>query len=469
MARFKASRYNHFVPLGDGREITFNALSRSLEVLGQLDVAFLREVSQGEEQDPDDARVARFAKASYVLLDEVDELGVVREMYATQRFKGSQMTLTIMPTAACNFGCDYCFQGADKPQEWMSKEVQAQLSAFVEEKMPQLKNLSVTWYGGEPLLAMDVIRDVSKELSKVCQRHGVSFSAMVVTNGYRLTRALADELYELGVRVVQVTLDGPCEVHDQRRHLLGGQGTYKRIVDNLADAVGQTKMKYSVRVNVDSRDASRIGELLEDLAGRGLNNRNNLSVYPAPVESYTEGCHEVSEFIMNREQYAQVEVDFLTQGRRLKLVGSPTPPLFSSQCGAIKASAYVVTPTGELHKCWNTVNEADKRVGSIFDSVERLSEPNKNHDTWLSWTPFQDPICRTCSTLPLCSGNCAYKFIHADEMKTPDSRPCPSWKYNLPQKLVMLAVDRKLVPPGFAISKLPARAEAPAPALAASP
>jgi uncharacterized protein len=476
MAKFKASHYNHFVPLEDGREITYNALSRSLEVLSKNDVAYLREVAKGGEQNAEDPRVAKFAKSQYLVRDEVDELSIIREMYATARFKGSQMTLTVMPTASCNFGCDYCFQGADKPQEWMSEKVQAQLISFIERRLPNLKSMGLTWYGGEPLLGLDVIRSVSKRVNALCKKYGVSLTYMVVTNGYKLNRAVADELFALGVKVIQVTLDGPCEVHDQRRHLLGGQGTYHRIVENLADAVGQTGVKFSVRVNVDSRDAYRIGELLEDLSKRGLSGKNNLTVYPAPVESYTEGCHEVSEHIMHREEYARVETDFLQRGRKLKLVGSPTPPLFSSQCGAIKASAFVVTPTGDLHKCWNTVNEPNERVGTLFDEERLLNQPNANNDVWLSWTPFQDPICRTCTTLPLCSGNCAYRFTYRHDMKTPDSRPCPSWKYNLKDKLVMLAVDRRLVPNGVKVKPPPPVAkpapvplEVATPALAATP
>jgi uncharacterized protein len=476
MAKFKASHYNHFVPLEDGREITYNALSRSLEVLSANDVDRLREVSKGDDHDDGDAQVLKFTKNGYLVRDDVDELSIVREMYATARFKGSQMTLTVMPTASCNFGCDYCFQGADKPQEWMSDKVQDQLLKFIERRLPDLKALSITWYGGEPLLALDVIRNLSKKVIALCKQYNVTLGFMIVTNGYKLNKAVADELYGFGVRVIQVTLDGPCDAHDQRRHLLGGQGTYRRIVENLKDAVQQTGVKFSVRVNVDSRDAHRIGELLEDLAAQGLANRKNLSVYPAPVESYTEGCHEVSDFIMNRSTYAAIETDFFKRGRSLKLIGSPTPPLFSSQCGAIKQTAWVVTPTGDLHKCWNTVNESDKRVGNIFDEERIFSEPNANHDIWLSWTPFQDPICRTCTTLPLCSGNCAYRFVHADEMKTPDERPCPSWKYNLKDKLVMLAVDRKLVPHNVAVKPLPVPANsarqttaAATPALAATP
>jgi uncharacterized protein len=445
MDKFKASRYNHFVPLPDGREITFNSLTRSLEALPASELAYLRETADGAPRNSSDPLVQKFVKNGYLLRDDVDELGLVREMYASFRFRGDIMTLTVMPTAACNFGCDYCFQGADKPQEWMPENVQDQLAGFVDERLKFMKMLSVTWYGGEPLLAMNVIRTLTPRLQKVAAQNNATYSGFVVTNGYRLNRKLADELYSLGIRIVQVTLDGPCESHDQRRTLLGGQGTYNKIVDNLADAVQQTGIQYNIRVNVDARDAYRIGDLLDDLAARGLAGKKNLRVYPAPVESYTEGCHVVSDFVMTREEYAQVETNFIEKGRKLKLMGSPTPPLFHSQCGAIKQSAWVVTPTGDLHKCWNTVNEPHNKVGSIFEP-KKLDEPNVNHDKWLAWTPVQDPVCRTCSTLPLCAGNCAYMFVSKEEMMTKTARPCPSWKYNLPQKLVMLAKDRKLIP-----------------------
>jgi len=73
----------------------------------------------------------------------------------------------------------------------------------------------------------------------------------------------------------------------------------------------------------------------------------------------------------------------------------------------------------------------------------------------MSWTPLQDPICRECTTLPLCGGYCAYHFIYEGDVKTPDARPCPSWKYNLPEKLVMLAKDRKLLPESLVVDLPP--------------
>lgn len=454
MAKYKASHYNHIIPLGDGRELTFNALSRSLEVLDASEAAFLRELSQGEERDSEDPRIERFSKARYVLRNEVDERSVVRVMYAAQRFPNSRLTLTIMPTAVCNFACDYCFQGAEKPAEWMSKEVQAELLAFIERRAPELRHVGIAWYGGEPLLAMDVIRDFSRAAAELTRRHGIAFYSQVVTNGYRLSRAIADELHGLGVREIQVTLDGPCEIHDQKRPLLGGQGTYQRIVENLAEAVGQTGIRYSVRINVDRRNAPFINGLLDDLAARGLSHRPNLSIYTAPVETATEGCHSVSSEVMQKVDYSKVEVGMMQRARRLKIIASAEPPLFASQCGAIRPMAFVVCPNGDLHKCWNTVNEPHRKVGTIFDE-ERLAEPDPTHDLWMSWTPLQDPICRECTTLPLCGGYCAYHFIYEGDVKTPDARPCPSWKYNLPEKLVMLAKDRKLLPESLVVDLPP--------------
>lgn len=454
MAKYKASRYNHVIPIGDGRELTFNALSRSLEVLDAGEAAFLRELSLGDEHDSEDPRIERFSKARYVLRQEVDERSVVRVMYASQRFPNSRMTLTIMPTAVCNFACDYCFQGAEKPSEWMTKDVQAQLLAFIERRAPELRHFNIAWYGGEPLLAMQVIRDVSVQAADLAKRHGLSFGSMVVTNGYRLTRAIADELHSLGVREIQVTLDGPCEIHDQKRPLLGGQGTYERIVENLAEAVEQTGIRYSVRINVDRRNAPFINGLLDDLAARGLSNRRNLSIYTAPVETATEGCHSVSSEVMQKVDYSKVEVGMMKRARQLKIVASADPPLFASQCAAIRPMAFVVCPNGDLHKCWNTVNEPQKKVGSLFDEA-RLEEPDPTNDLWMSWTPLQDPICRDCTTLPLCGGYCAYHFIYENDIKTPDSRPCPSWKYNLPEKLLLLAKDRKLLPESLVVDLPP--------------
>src|SRR5690606_20137919 len=130
--------------------------------------------------------------------------------------------LTICPTLNCNFRCTYCYQHHLKGV--MRADVRNRIAAYVAAS-DGLQDLHVTWFGGEPLLAMTVVEGLSERFLAGPHR----YSASIVTNGSRLTPAHSRRLVELNVTRAQITLDGPRDLHDQRRPLAGGAPTFDAI------------------------------------------------------------------------------------------------------------------------------------------------------------------------------------------------------------------------------------------------
>jgi uncharacterized Fe-S cluster-containing radical SAM superfamily protein len=166
-----------------------------------------------------------------------DELAALERQYRAHRFDPRALILTIAPTLACNFGCDYCFQGQDKSNETMSPAVQDAIVALVERAAARIKVMGVAWYGGEPLIRRPVIEALSDRLIALCDARGIHYEASMVTNGYFLDAEAARSLHQRRVKQVQVTLDGAPHHHDARRVLLSGKPTFARIVDNLKAVV----------------------------------------------------------------------------------------------------------------------------------------------------------------------------------------------------------------------------------------
>ena len=95
--------------------------------------------------------------------------------------------------------------------------------SFVEGWAKFIHNLSIDWYGGEPLLEMDLIKNMSKQFIAICQEKEVQYNSSMVTNGYHLTPQIAKELKELKVENIQITIDGPEDIHNARRILANGR------------------------------------------------------------------------------------------------------------------------------------------------------------------------------------------------------------------------------------------------------
>jgi uncharacterized protein len=168
---------------------------------------------------------------------------------------------TLVLTYRCNFDCVYCFQKAFRDNSSVSDKV---VNCFIKyiRNHENGRKVRVTFFGGEPLLEIQRIKEISMKLSDL------KYSFSVVTNGSLLTKHIVNELKSLGLSHVQVTLDGPREVHDKRRYFVGGRGSYDIILKNLRDI--QDDVNIVLRVNIDVNNITSFRELLRDLKQNGI-------------------------------------------------------------------------------------------------------------------------------------------------------------------------------------------------------
>jgi uncharacterized protein len=449
----KPSRYNIIVPLTDGKALAYNAASRALAVWNEKDRELYSRIT-ARSGSIENESLADMIYGGFAVSEEIDELARVEQRYRESRFSESSLTLTVVPTLKCNFACDYCFQGQRKPKGSMSQKVQDALVNHIESSLKNLKTLHIVWYGGEPLLEKQIIYRLSDRIIQACEKAGVAFSAMIVTNGWLLEAEVLEQLYTRRVRTVQVTLDGAEEYHDSRRVLLSGKPTFSRIVENIKSIVtrlDQYPIQLHIRVNVDARNEEGIEGLLTHLAESGLVQDDHrkpsyLYLYFAPVEAVTVDCHSCAGLTLNKKHYSQREAVFYRRAVEKGLSALPFPPVFLGRCMAVRPSCMIVLPSGELHKCWETVSTPESKIGTIFEA-DRVAR-NRNYRQWLEWSPFKYEPCRQCVILPNCVGFCAYKFLYRDStMGEAASLPCPSWKYNIKERLFLRAEKLGFISP----------------------
>lgn len=436
---FTTSRYTITVPLHRGRRLAYNSLSGSMAIWeAEESRAYDALADKGAAVELPGEILTAMEYGGFIVREDIDELSVLRGIYEQSRFNPNVMTLTIAPTLACNFGCDYCFQGQDKPGQSMGIEVQDAIVDYVRRAAPNIKQLGIAWYGGEPTLRMKIIESLSDRMLEVSSEYGLTYDAMIVTNGYMLSPEVVQSLYQRKVASAQITLDGTPEYHDSRRYLLSKKGTFERIIKNLRAAVDLVPMQFHVRVNIDDRNREDIFTLIDMMAAEGLGGRKNLKMYFAPVEAMTEGCHAIEDSCMSKMSYGQLEAELYRYGYQKGLCALPYPPRFHGTCAAVRPKGLVIIPTGELHKCWDTVNHPHRSIGSILN-VDAIDK-NELMWRWLRWTPFDNETCRNCKILPNCAGACAYKFIHTEVTRGEAAvLPCPSWKYNMKERLLIRA------------------------------
>ncbi len=421
------SRYNIFFQK-EGKNFLYNSLSNSFarleeECYRRLEESFRRDAYPEEDKDivPD----LRNMKA--IDVDDQTELLRIRHLEQASKFNPSSLDLTINPTLSCNFRCPYCFE-KDHPVKFMSDEVEDSIVEMVTNNR-LARRVFVTWFGGEPLLAFKRMKSLSRRLIET----GKEYSAGMITNGYLLDEKVAEELKELRIRMMQITIDGDKETHDSRRFLAGGGPTYDTIMNNIIKCQEiSPEVTISIRVNVDSTNRDNFIRFHEYFRSLNLPNAN---IYPGFVSDKDGeegsdcslcGKSEATEFLVSLyKDYGLRFIDLF-------------PTINYSACTAGRVNGIVIGPEGELYKCWNDVGNSEKVYGF-------LNKPVGNRKVLYRYleggSRFDNEKCKGCQLLPVCSGGCLYTRLR-NKYEKADVDFCPVYKDNLEDFLYLHYISK---------------------------
>ena len=396
-AGWRVSRYNISAPVpGAEKMIIANLFRMTCGVYTPAELYLLDELDELDEGHP---ILKRFAERGLIV--NFDECTALESMARVACSDGHTVTLCICPTMACNFDCPYCFETHSPGRmDRQTREDVVRLAGRMVDAAGA-KHLEIVWFGGEPLLAAEIIEDLSGQLMQLADSRGIRYSAFIVTNGYLLTQPLADLLGRCGVEEAQITLDGIGAVHDATRHLAGGGGTFDRITGNLRDL--KLPFKVKIRHNVHGENRGQIREMKELAETLSRESGNRITCYAADVSgndaSDSRGADiqllcggEVAELQLPRDAEA--------------FTGKP-----GMYCAASRHYYVNIDTDGRLYKCMEEVDKPDHHFGSAAtwdpaDPVMTADHPENMIRFLNTALPNGDEECRDCVWLPVCAGGC---------------------------------------------------------------
>lgn len=429
----KPSRFN-ILHHGKNGAFLYNVFSGGLLFLENEHIAHMERVLA------DPPQFSSFsAEEQEMLLDNgffigsaVDELDMVKFRYRKSAFDKSRLVLTLLPTKACNLACGYCFEHQKNKARMSEGDIQ-EILRFIESELREIRPLEMMmfWYGGEPLLAVDVIAALGRGVDGLCRELNIRREKdALITNGYLLDEATARRLHEIGIGSVQITLDGNPHDHNLRRVLPGGGATFDRIYE----AIGVARRvfgKVGVRINTNKANLPGIKEML---AGDPLFHDPMVQISVGPLRTYLGGAMsfgEDSDCFRGRElMAARAEIDRLL-GRRDDSESSEA--LYSSflrgnNCGADQFKNFVIGPGALVYKCYEKVDPGEE-VGFLRDG---RFVPRHNYWKWAVNEPFEHEACRSCLYLPLCMGGCP---ASRKRLGLPNDETCGYWEEWVKNKL----------------------------------
>jgi len=390
----KPSRYNHIIRRRGRPQMLYNCARRIFLSLDQVQAAIYGGLQMPitrnlmNPKDPAVEQTMQLLNAGGFLAeeqaDEILELELASNLF---RFSPRRLDLWIGLTTRCNQNCPGC-PYRDKPQDLSPRAVE-EIKSLVLER-PGLKDLSVTFWGGEPSLAWPLALELKEWLDQACRKLNANAVYNVITNG--------------GPGHLPVIAK---DKHNKPSLMFINLGSGETVNDPSLRAV-----------------------YLTSLSGLGISRSKLL---PAAALKLIPGrpsetlCRNLAGFCQSAPRFSDEETDVLkdlvTSG--FEILNLPRPKLVC--CQAADPQSFIVDTEGNIYKCWNQVGRPENRINGKRDDFF-----SPQLFKWMAWNPYRQQHCRICGLLPWCLGGC---------LDQPPDEDCGLWHYSRSDILKLLAVE----------------------------
>lgn len=334
--------------------------------------------------------------------------------------------LAVMPTERCNFRCTYCYENFAKGR--ISDELVLSIKHFLANEVPKFKAYSLGWFGGEPLLQPDIIRDISLVFQQTAADHDVIANIAITTNGVLLDRALP-KLKGVDIGLLHISVDGPEKIHEIQRPRLGGV-SYEKILENIEFALENTEARILFRINLDAKNRDICTEvsdwLAEEIYPRFAKFSSRVKFHAVPIWDATSTSvdgiclSEMQSFqnwIIVEKTIAKLEHQDL-----LSHLGHNIAGIGALSCYAGKPNHYVIGSDGRAYKCTVAFDLEINQIGRMNTNGILDIDPDKDA-FWTKDSALTDPTCGKCAFSLSCIG------IHCPLIRIETGKqPCPTQK-----------------------------------------
>ena len=348
----------------------------------------------------------------------------------------------------CNLNCSYCFASQGKyhgERAVMSFEVGKQALDFLIANSGSRRNLEVDFFGGEPLVNFQVVKDLVAYARSIEKQNGKNFRFTLTTNGLLID----DDVIEFANRechTVVLSLDGRKEIHDRFRVDYAGKGSWDRIVPKFQQLVeARGGQGYYMRGTFTHANPDFLKDI-QVMLDLGFNELSMEPVVAAPDDPSALTEEDKAIVMEQYEKLAMLMLDRDREGKpftfyhyMIDLTGGPCIYKRISGCGS--GTEYMaVTPWGDLYPCHQFVGEEKFKLGDVWNGVNNTAIQSE----FAECNVYARPECRDCWARLYCSGGCAANAYHATgSVKGVYKYGCDLFRKRM-ECAIMVAIARRL-------------------------
>lgn len=349
----------------------------------------------------------RLYAMGFLVGNDVDEGEFIRYWIRSLCYGTHRLSVYLLLTYGCNMACGYCYEGSlTRTPTMMSLEIAERVVDWIQRqvRLHGFKVVDLTFFGGEPLLNVELLRWIAEIVRRKCYSQKIFFS--LVTNGTLLSRQTVETLKQVALNVVQVTLDGPQQTHDVLRPFRDGSGSFSRVLSGIATLLDcWPECHVTLNVNVCSANRESLPQLLTVLRGMGLGSRVVLHFSPVLHGNPTCGTHNAS-LVMSTADLRTAFCELYTMAVDQGFVIAPRNLIKAGACTAKSKGGFVVDPNGDVFKCPTGVGLGQFRIGHVTDEEVALEQ---RASAFVGNEPWDQDSCLECTYVPLCLGGCRFQ------------------------------------------------------------
>jgi len=350
---------------------------------------------------PDD-----FDENKYLADIRIDTMKCFNDKYATYYM--------ITPTMNCNARCFYCFEKGAHHENMTLKTAKAIVNYITRHKINE--SITIQWFGGEPLLSIDIISFISEQL----KLNNISFTSKITTNGYYLDEKTSYRAKnEWGVEVIQITIDAIGDEYNRiKNYKKSDVDPFSLVISNIHYAV-KNNINIRLRINVNPIEVEKAKETISYLKEE-FGRYKNVAVYFAPIDSSLDSIPSIANSFEDMHEHPIITLlDF--EGSYASLGFSP-PTAFHDDdtvkileknflypipmsCGGVCSNSLTIDSLGDFYVCHRLLGQGSEySCGNVRNGFIE----NKISDYYRS-SQLSNSECDSCNLLPICQGGCKFK------------------------------------------------------------
>lgn len=423
--KYLKSRYNIYKKYPNGESVLMNTASEAVVLMSKNETSVYENTTEVKETSEFIDALIQFGIIVRQEVDEKFQIDIMRNQIAYTN--PDSINIMILPTLDCNARCYYCFQQNEK-KETMTEKTADEIVAFITKTLSTKYELNYRWFGGEPLMAYNVIDKIIKGVNTAFNGK-LKYNSVIFTNNSLITEKMLDTNFcDWHVHKVHTTLDGYGIENNNRKSFVDNNiDAYKLSIENIRKIL---KRGYFVvcRIHFDKMNIDQFDNILNDLIE--FKDNNNFYIFPTTLRNMCHSEEEAQKIYIYPDEYKIYYSQILSrlfEKEFYKDAIKILPFRLRNFCLAYSMGSLVINSDGKFYRCEQHSFDEDNCVGNYETGIMY----NKAYKKWFQQMNALPYECQECVFLPCCQGGCRHYRME----NKPEASPCLREKYYIEEIL----------------------------------